>query len=132
SGHGYWQGRQLDELAAPILLAWRLQRAKALGEFDPWPVVLRAARYLVLHGPVTGQERWEENSGYSPATLAWIISGLVCAAEFARESADAATANFILDYADWLSAHLEDWTVTRAGELMPGKSVHYIRINPAD
>src|ERR1043165_1429893 len=42
------------------------------------------------------------------------------------------TAAFILDYADWLSAHVEDWTVTNRGELVPGKPRHYIRINPAD
>ncbi|PWU13483.1 MAG: glucoamylase, partial [Verrucomicrobia bacterium] len=146
NGDAYWQGRQLDELAAPILLAWRLQRAKALGDFDPWPVVSRAARYLVLHGPVTGQERWEENSGYSPSTLAWIIAGLVCAAEFAKErSADSLSArgdepspppkktvDFLLAYADWLNAHLEEWTVTNRGELVSGKPRHYIRITPAD
>ena len=82
-GEAYWSGKQLDEVAAPILLAWRLQRAGALGLFNPWTLVTRAARYLVLHGPVTGQERWEENSGYSPSTLAAVIAALVCAAEFA-------------------------------------------------
>ncbi len=131
-GDAYWHGKQLDEVAAPILLAWRLQKAKALGLFDPWPVVMRAARYLVLHGPITGQERWEENSGYSPSTLAWIIAGLVCAADFARAKVGAEAAGFLLDYADWMSAHLEDWTVTTRGELVPGKPRHFVRINPAD
>jgi glucoamylase len=131
-GDAYWQGKQLDEVAAPILLAWRLQRANALGLFDPWTLILRATRYLLLSGPVTGQERWEENSGYSPATLAWIIAGLVCAAEFARRYAGQETSSFILDYADWLAAHVEDWTVTHGGELLPGKPTHYIRITPAD
>ncbi len=84
-GRAYWHGQQLDQVAAPILLAWRLRREKALGLFDPWPLVLRATRYLLLQGPVTGQERWEENAGYSPSTLAWCIAALVCAAEFARE-----------------------------------------------
>jgi glucoamylase len=132
NGDAYWPGKQLDEVAAPILLAWRLQRAKALGLFDPWTLILRATRYLLLHGPVTGQERWEENSGYSPATLAWIIAALVCAAEFARRYDCEQTAALILDYADWLSAHVEDWTVAQRGELVPGKPKHYIRINPAD
>jgi glucoamylase len=142
-GNAYWQGKQLDEVAAPILLAWRLQRANALGLFDPWTLVMRAATHLILHGPVTGQERWEENSGYSPSTLAAMIAALVCAAEFARREgsplpADGrgvrgeGPASFILDYADWLSAHLENWTVTNRGELVPGKLRHYIRINPAD
>jgi glucoamylase len=132
NGDAYWAGKQLDEVAAPILLAWRLQRAQALGRFDPWTLVVRAARYLILNGPVTGQERWEENSGYSPATLAWVIAALVCGAEFAQRVAGEAAGNFLLEYADWVSGHLEDWTVTRRGELVSGKTRHYIRINPAD
>lgn len=132
NGDAYWKGKQLDEVAAPILLAWRLQRASALGQFDPWTLVLRAARYLLLHGPVTGQERWEENPGYSPSTLATVIAGMVCAAEFARRTQGEPAARLILDYADWLSAHLEEWTVTTRGELVPGKPRHYIRLTPAD
>src|SRR5436190_4485915 len=85
NGDAYWQGKQLDEVAAPILLAWRLHRSNALGLFDPWTLVMRAASHLILHGPVTGQERWEENSGYSPSTIAVMIAALVCAAEFASE-----------------------------------------------
>ena len=59
------------EVAVPILLAWRLhQQNDALGLFDPRVMIVRAAAYLILQGPVTGQERWEENAGYSPSTLA--------------------------------------------------------------
>ncbi len=132
TGAAYWKGIQLDEVAVPILLAWRLQQAAALRLFDPWTLVSRAARYLILHGPVTAQERWEENSGYSPSTLAAIIAGLVCAAEFARDRKDSLAVDFLLDYADWLSAHLEEWTVTNRGELVSSKPRHYVRITPAD
>jgi glucoamylase len=132
SGEAYWKGIQLDEVAVPILLAWRLQRAGALRQFDPWTLVSRAARYLVLHGPVTAQERWEENSGYSPSTLATVIASLICAAEFAHGRNDQLAADFLLDYADWLSAHVEEWMVTRRGELLPGKPRHYLRITPVD
>jgi glucoamylase len=131
-GKAYWHGKQLDEVAGPILLAWRLEKCNALGLFDPWRLIVRAANYLILHGPITGQERWEENSGYSPSTLAAMIAGLVCAAHFAQSRADAQTATFMLDYADWLSAHVEQWTTTSRGDLVPGKPTHYIRINPAD
>jgi glucoamylase len=130
-GRAYWTGVQLDEVAAPMLLAWRLRRANALQRFDPWPMLADAAAYLVAQGPVTGQERWEENSGYSPSTLATIIAGLVCTAEFApRESATAA--DFLLTYADWLASHVEEWTVAERGDLVPGKPRHYVRITPAD
>lgn len=133
NGEAYWNGLQLDEIAAPMLLAWRLKReASALGLFDPHVLILRAAAYLILQGPVTGQERWEENAGYSPSTLATVIAGLVCAAECAQEHHQAALREFILAYADWLAAHLEEWTVTTQGELVQELPRHYLRINPTD
>ncbi|MEQ2005559.1 MAG: glycoside hydrolase family 15 protein [Limisphaerales bacterium] len=132
AGDAHLKGIQLDEVAVPILLAWRLQEADALRQFNPWTLVSRAARYLILHGPVTAQERWEENSGYSPSTLAIIIASLVCAAEFARARKDQLATDFLLDYADWLSSHLEEWMVTSRGELVKGKPRHYVRITPAD
>jgi glucoamylase len=132
-GRAYWGGLQLDEVAAPILLAWRVHREGAQRALlDPWVMVSRAAGYLILQGPVTGQDRWEENSGYSPSTLATVIAGLVCAAEFAKERGETDTSEFIFDYADWLADHLEQWTVTTSGELVAGFPRHYIRINPAD
>ena len=132
NGRPYWTGIQLDEIATPVLLAWRLREAKALRDFDPWTLVSLASRYLILHGPVTAQERWEENSGYSPSTLATVIAALVCTADFARNRKDNDTAAFLLDYADWLSSHLEDWMVTTRSELVEGKPRHYLRITPAD
>ncbi|SPE62787.1 Glucoamylase [Verrucomicrobia bacterium] len=132
-GAAYWSGLQLDEIAAPILLACRLHREGVpLGCFDASLMILRATAYLILQGPVTAQERWEENAGYSPSTLATVIASLVSAAQFATGHGKAATAEFILDYADWLAAHLEDWMVTSQGELVQGIPRHYIRINPAD
>jgi len=129
-GEPYWRGVQLDEVAFPILLAWRLKRENALQDFDPYPMVLRAAAYLVRHGPVTPQERWEEVSGYSPSTLASNIAALICAACFARERGDDATAKYLEEYADFLECHVESWTVTTEGTLVPGVSRHYLRILP--
>jgi glucoamylase len=130
NGRMYWPGLQLDEVAAPILLAWRLRReGVSLGQCDACPIINRAAAYLILHGPVTTQERWEENAGYSPSTLAAVIAGLVCAADFAESQPNK---DFLLTYADWLAAHLEEWTVTTAGDLVSGCHTHYIRINPSD
>jgi glucoamylase len=106
-GTPYWKGVQLDEVAFPIMLAHRLaQTGVNMGAFDPYPMVLAAARYLICEGPVTPQERWEENSGYSPSTLASNIAALVCASHLARERGDAATAQFLLDYADFLESHI--------------------------
>lgn len=132
NGEAHWEGVQLDETAFPILLARRLHLAGALQEFDPYPMVLRAAGYLIEKGPVTPQERWEENSGFSPSTLAAHIAGLVCAAAFARERGQEATARYLGEYADFLESHIEPWTVTTEGSLVPDIRRHFIRIHPAD
>jgi glucoamylase len=131
-GTAYWSGLQLDQVALPILLAWRLHNHDALGLFNPAVMILRAAARLILQGPVTTQDRWEENAGYSPSTLATVIAGLASAAEWAKEFGKMDVADFIFAYADWLAAHLEEWTVTTQGELVEGFPRHYIRINPAD
>ncbi len=131
-GVPYWTGVQLDETAFPIHLAWRLYRAKALQDFDPYPLVMRAAGYLVRHGPLTPQDRWEEVSGYSPSTLAATITALVCAAAFARGRGEEGTARYLEEYADFLECHVERWTVTTAGTLLPGVPRHYIRVHPVN
>lgn len=132
NGEPYWRGTQLDETAFPILLAWRLHRAHALQDFDPYPMVLKAAGYLIENGPVTPQERWEENSGYSPSTLAAHIAALICAGAFARERGDLMTAQYLEEYADFLESHIDSWTVTTEGSLIPGIRRHFIRLHPAD
>ncbi len=133
NGTAYWSGVQLDEIAAPLLLAWRLHSQKvSLHLFNPRVMMVRAATYLLEHGPVTCQDRWEENAGYSPSTLATVIAALACAAELAKEHQHGKVADFILIYADWLASHLEEWTVTTRGELVAGFPRHYLRINPTN
>ena len=94
-GEAFWKGMQLDEVAFPVLLAWRLHQLKLLGEFNPRVMVNRAVAFLLHSGPVTGEERWEEASGYSPSTLAVIIAAFICAASFARAEKDSDTAIFL-------------------------------------
>ena len=130
-GTPYWQGMQLDEVALPVILADQLSRANGLADFDPVPMALRAARFLIEHAPVTEQDRWEEVSGYSPSTLAATISALTLMAGFTRRRGDRDTANFVQDYADHLESHLETWTATGAGTLLSGTPRHYVRIRPA-
>jgi glucoamylase len=131
-GTPYWNGIQLDEVAFPIILAWRLWKADALGDFDPYPMVKSAAGFLVTQGPATQQERWEEDSGYSPSTLAANIAGLIVAADFARSRGEDKLAMFLEEYADFLESHVECWTVTSEGSLVKGIPRHYIRICPTD
>lgn len=127
-GAPYWAGLQLDEVAFPILLAWQLQRAGAL-QFNAYPSLVAPAAYAVARiGPVTPEERWEEDSGYSPSTLAAAIAAMVCAAEFARDNNDPFAAEYFLDVADCWEAHIEDWTYTTQGQVLPGFREYYQRI----
>jgi glucoamylase len=131
NGKPHSTANQLDEFSFPVILAYRLTHAGALQGFDPRPMVLAAAGALIANGPMTQEERWEENEGYSPSTLAANIAGLVCAAYFADlNPQDHATAQFLLEYADFLESHLEAWTVTTQGNLLPGVPRHYIRFLP--
>jgi len=130
-GEPYWTGVQLDEVSFPIMLAWRLWKANALAQFDPFPNLLRACGFLIREGPATRQDRWEEAGGYSPSTLASNIAALICAAELIEARGDRDTAEFVRTYADFLESHVEKWTVTNRGTLVPGITRHYIRINPA-
>jgi len=131
-GTPYWTGEQLDEVAFPVMLAWRLWKANGLGELDIFPFVERAAGYLVRHAPITHQERWEENAGYSPSTLAAVIAGLICAAEMMRAHDSMELAVFLEEFADWIEGHLEDWTVTNSGVLLPEVKRHYMRVRPPE
>jgi len=131
-GTAYWSALQLDQIARPILLAWRLHRHHAPHLFTLHALIGRAAARLILQGPVTSQDRWEENAGYSPSTLAAVIAALACAADWGWEMGQTGSADFIFSYADWLVAHLEEWTVTTQGELVQGIPRHYIRINSTD
>jgi glucoamylase len=131
-GTPYWSGQQLDEVAFPVILAWRLWKADALGELKMFPFVERAAGFLVRQAPITHQERWEENAGYSPSTLAAVIAGLICAADISRAHDSVELAVFLEEFADWIEKHLEDWTVTNEGVLLPDVKRHYMRVRPPE
>jgi glucoamylase len=130
NGEPFWDGVQLDEVAFPVLLAYRLHREGALRSFDPMPMVLGAARYLIENGPGSEQDRWEELGGYSPSTLAAMIAAFVAASSLVRERGDFPTARFLVEYADFLESHLESWTVTETGTLLPDVPRHFVRIQP--
>jgi glucoamylase len=133
-GKPYWPGLQTDETAFPILLADALRRRKALGGLYVWPMVRLAVQFLVRNGPVSPQDRWEENSGYSVFTLATEIAAMLAAADFADEAAEPETAKFLRETADCWNSQLEDWTYVRNTPLAKSVGVdgYYIRIAPED
>ena len=84
-GRPYWSGVQIDETGFPILLYDMLLRAGAIEPFCAGSyarMIEAAAGYIIRNGPVTQQDhRWEENSGYSPFTIAVEIAALLAAAD---------------------------------------------------
>ncbi len=113
-GHPYWTSVQMDEVSYPIILAWQLGKTDG----DTWAKHLKlAADFIVAHGPMTQQERWEEVSGYSPSTMAAEIAGLVCAADIAKKNAAPDDAARYLKTADDWAGNLEKWLVTTTGHL---------------
>ncbi len=121
-GEPVFDGLQLDEVAFPIVLAWQLGRTGA----RDWDNIRRAADFLVANGPRTDQERWENIGGYSPATIASEIAGLVTAADIARRNGAGVRAARYLQVADEWQGNLEKWTLTRNGPLSP--QPYYLRI----
>ena len=115
NGTPYWGSLQLDEVAFPIVLA------DQLGRTDRWADVKRAADFLVGRGPATPQERWEEESGYSPSTIAAEIAGLVAAADLAKQARDDASVTLYLATADRWRSQVKDQTFTTTGPLGDGR-----------
>jgi glucoamylase len=115
-------GIQYDEIADPAILADQL----GVTDAATWAKIKLSADYLVAHGVNTPQERWEEQGGYSPATIAAEIAGLVSAADIATKNGDTAKAKTYLDTADNWQASVESWTVTHTGDI---STAHYERIN---
>jgi glucoamylase len=130
-GKSFRNNVQLDEVAFPVMLAARLSRDGLLGHFEVLPMVCRAANFLLHSGPVTGEERWEELGGYSPSTLAAVIAAEVCAACLLRAGGEETSAALLEQYADYLMAHLQEWTVTTTGSLSAEINRYFVRLNPA-
>ncbi|WP_329741834.1 glycoside hydrolase family 15 protein [Dyella sp. A6] len=131
-GRPYWAGIQLDEAALPVLLAARLDELDQLGDLRPEATVMvrRALRFVVRNGPLSAQDRWEENAGINPFTLATAIAALTAGA--AHGFLDKADATYALSLADDWNARVESWTYARDTELdrKHGTRGHYVRIVP--
>ena len=116
-------GTQLDETAYPILMAYQLGLTDATLYADH---IKPAANFVASRGPAFGVERWEEQSGFSPSTIASEIAGLVAAAELARANGDTASAAIWLGVADSFQRQVKSWTVTTTG---PYGSRYFIRLS---
>jgi glucoamylase len=130
AGKPVWGNLQLDEVALPIVLAHLVGRDGA----STYAGVKKAADFIAgfkdpdtgRSAPYTPQERWENQSGYSPNSIAAQIAGLVCAADIARKNGDVASANRWLRLADEWQSKVKDWTVTTNGPL--SDSPYFLRL----
>jgi glucoamylase len=117
-------GTQLDETAYPILMA--LQSGLG-GDNALWQQHIRpAADFLVAMGPSFGVERWEEQSGYSPSTIAAEIAGLTAASVIAARHGDTARAQLYQATADDFQRNIKKWDVTTTG---PDGPDYFIRVS---
>ena len=121
-GQRKWTGIQMDQQGLPIVLAYQLGRTSA----NDWKHVRKAADFIVKEGPKTDQERWENQDGYSPGTIAAEIAGLVCAADIARKNGATAKAAKYEAKADEWQRNVERWTATRNGPY--STSPYYLRL----
>ena len=136
-GRAYWAGVQMDETAFPILLVDLLRRY-APDEIPDiqrwWKLVQRAAGFIVRNGPVTQQDRWEEDAGYSPFTLAVEIAGLLAAADLADAVGQKQMGQDLRETADFWNDNIERWTYAVDGPLAraAGAEGYYVRIAPPE
>ncbi len=136
-GRPYWGGIQMDESALPILLVDLAYRngaitAKEVKRF--WPMVRRAAGFVVRNGPVSQQDRWEEDPGYTPFTLAAEIACLVVAADYASEFESKELSKYLLETADYWNSSIERWIYVSGTTFarQVGVEGYYVRISPID
>lgn len=137
NGSPYWDGIQMDETAMPILLVDLAHREKTLSDADValfWPMVRQAAGYLVRNGPVSPQDRWEEDPGYSPFTVAAEIAALLAAADIAELNDEAPIAKYLREIADVWHASIDRWMYVSSTSWCRqfGVEGYYVRIAPTE
>jgi glucoamylase len=129
-GTPFWHGIQLDETALPVLLVSLLNEHAALADIEVAALVRRALAFIIRNGPVTDQDRWEEDRGINAFTLAVTIAALVAGAEFLSGP----ERSIALDVADDWNARIESWLFVRDSSLARQFRVagHYMRMAPPE
>jgi glucoamylase len=134
-GSPYWNGIQMDETALPILLVDLAHRERALTQADVirfWPMVRAAAGYLVRNGPVSPQDRWEEDPGYSPFTVGAEVAALLAAADLGDLNHEASLASYLREMADVWYSSIDRWLYASGTDWCKRFDVkgYYVRIAP--
>jgi glucoamylase len=136
-GAAYWPGIQMDECAFPLLLADALHRAGHLPRArlkTLLPMIENAAGYVTRNGPVTGEDRWEEDAGFSPFTLAVEIAALLAGADLLDACGKSGEAAYLRETADCWNDQVERWTYVTGTDVCKAVGVegYYVRIAPPD
>jgi len=130
NGTTRWGGEQMDNISFPQVMAYRLAQT-GVG-FDEvgydYEHVRRSASYVARNGPETAQERWEEETGFSPSSIAAEIAGLACAAKLAIDEGHEGDALAWLALADHWANNVETWTATGTGTDRHTNTPYYVRI----
>ena len=125
-----WGGEQIDNISFPLIMAYQL--AEEGIDFEnvsyDYTNVKRSADYVARNGPATAQERWEEEAGYSPSSIAAEVAGLVCAADLAIETGERADAAVWLALADDWADRVEEWCATETGTQLHTNTPYYVRV----
>lgn len=125
-GESYWKMLQIDQTSYPIILALQLWREGAVSFDEIRTLVTTAADFIEANGPWTFQERWEENMGVAPSTLAVQIRALREASEAFAQNKDAVRAERFARRASEWESRVEAWTFTTSGPR--GNGNYYLRI----
>ncbi|WP_276302347.1 glucodextranase DOMON-like domain-containing protein [Halorussus lipolyticus] len=131
-GRTRWGGEQMDNVSFPQVMAYQHLDRHGLDFSDvgfDYENVASSADYVAGNGPYTGQERWEEESGYSPSTTAAEIAGLACAARLADDEGERGDALVYLALADEWQEKTDDWMATETGTDQHENTPYYVRIN---
>ncbi|ABF45027.1 Glucan 1,4-alpha-glucosidase [Deinococcus geothermalis DSM 11300] len=129
-GQDFWHGVQLDETAFPVLLAAKLREEGEPELEGTRDMVRRALAFVARTGPTSDQDRWEENQGVNPFTLAVAIAALVAGSGWLEED----ERHYALSLADDWNERLESLCYVTGTPLCRelGVEGYYVRLAPPD
>lgn len=134
---------QMDESAFPILLAYQSGLYKNNASLYTQNIV-PAADWIIANGPegtgpncwqvqcAIGVERWEEQHGYSPSTIAAVVAGMTAASSIAAANNDTARAQHYQAAADnfqnYLPANAVNTSPGNVADANFGSAPYYLRV----
>lgn len=135
AGVPHWTGVQMDQISFPILMmgtAYEKEHIDYARCQRYWPLAKKALKYILSNGPYTEQDRWEEEAGYTPFTLALQITALIAGAILAEAMGDQKLAHYCRQIADSWNRNIENWTYVSDTPISRRLNIdgYYVRINP--